>query len=403
VFVKFNNRKRKKGIRIIFGTSFVLLFIILVVSILFFVEYIPTKKSPEFLFRRYQENSEVPLKKCEDALVEYYTYKNVSAQDYKNNKFGLYIYAENRKFIQMASEMVNSNGGAWGYVLIPYNVKDYDTRKWRGVFSLLLEEKLIPVIQLYDVDADKYKKQTQKAAEFLDSFLWPIKQRYISVYNEPNDAKFWKGYTDASEYAKILDYTIDVFKEQNSNFFMMNGAFNISAPTGGGYVDALDFMRQMNAAVPGIFTRLDGWASHPYPQPNFSGSPHTVGRNGIRAYETELSFLRREMGVEKDLPVFITETGWAHAEGAIYDSSFLSAEAVASYIRVAYEDYWLGDDRVQAVMPFTIWYPPPFDHFSWVKKDYTSYPQYDAIKSMRKISGTPEELIIKTYSKGECD
>jgi len=155
VFVKFNNRKRKKGIRIIFGTSFVLLFIILVVSILFFVEYIPTKKSPEFLFRRYQENSEVPLKKCEDALVEYYTYKNVSAQDYKNNKFGLYIYAENRKFIQMASEMVNSNGGAWGYVLIPYNVKDYDTRKWRGVFSLLLEEKLIPVIQLYDGDADK--------------------------------------------------------------------------------------------------------------------------------------------------------------------------------------------------------------------------------------------------------
>ncbi len=366
-------------------------------------EHTPTKTSPEFLFRRSKEGGDVPLKKCQDTSVEYFAYKEIDPKEAKNNKFGLYIYAENKKFIKMASDMVNSNGGEWGYVLIPYNVKDYDTRKWRGVFSLLLEEKLIPVIQLYDVDADKYKKQTERAAKFLDSFLWPVKQRYISVYNEPNDAKFWKGYTDAKEYARILDHTIEVFKEENPNFFMMNGAFNVSAPSGGGYVDAFEFMQDMDSAVSGIFTKLDGWASHPYPQPNFSGSPHLVGRNGIRAYEVELEFLREEMGVKKELPVFITETGWAHAEGAIYDSSFMPAETVAQYIKIAYEEYWLKDDKVQAVMPFTIWYPPPFDHFSWVKKDYEPYPQFEVVKSMKKVAGTPEELITKTYVKGDCD
>lgn len=389
--------------------GYIVPFIFLILSIslgyaLLHVEKSPSKNiSPDFLFRPGESSQSVPLGNCKSDAVEYYAYKEIPPEERKNNKFGLYIYAENQRFIKLASEMVNSNGGDWGYVLIPYNVKDYDTRKWARVFTMLKDEKLIPVIQLYDVDVSKYKKQTQKAAEFLDSFLWPVKQRYISVYNEPNDAKFWKGYTDAKEYAKILDYTIETFKEQNSNFFMMNGAFNVSASAGDGYVDAFDFMLQMEKAVPRIFRKLDGWASHPYPHPNFSGNPHTIGRNGIRAYETELVFLKDSLEVGRDLPVFITETGWAHMEGAKYDYSFLSADQVAQNIKTAYEEYWLPDDRVQAVMPFTIWYPAPFDHFSWVDKEYNPYPQYDVVKSMKKVTGTPEELIIKTYVREDCN
>lgn len=387
-----------------FWKSGVAIFLMFVIAI--FGYYLLSKSnnnsvgiSSDFLFFPDDQRAKKPKKGSAEVFVEYYTYKDISPQDYKNNKFGLYIYAENKKFFDIAAKLVNSNGGSWGYVLIPYNVKDYDANKWGKVFSLLLEKKLIPIIQLYDVDPSKYKKQTQKAAEFLDSFLWPIKQRYISVYNEPNDEKFWKGHVDAKEYAKILDFTVDTFKEENSNFYMLNGAFNVSASTGGGYVDSFAFMTQMNEAVPGIFNKLDGWASHSYPQPNFSGNLDIKGRMGIRAYEVELDYLKNELGVEKDLPVFITETGWVHAEGEKYNSAYLSSEQVGNYIKTAYEKYWLPDARVMAVTPFTVWYSAPFDHFSWVDKNYNPYPQYEIVKSMPKILGTPQELITKSYRR----
>lgn len=323
--------------------------------------------------------------------LSYYYYQN-SPWD-KNNKFGLYIYAEDRSYFELAQNLVNSRGGDWGYVLIPYNVKDYDSDKWERVFEQLRNKHLIPVIQLWDVDLADYEQQTEKAAEFLDSFVWPIKPRYISVYNEVNDNNFWYGEHDPAIYAKILDFTIDIFKSENENFTMMNGAFNISAPTNSQYTDAFEFMTRMDQEVPGIFNKLDAWASHPYPQPNFSGSAHAYGRWSIRAYQEELAFLKK-LGVEKDLPVFITETGWAHAEGASYNPSYLSVSDIAENFEIAYKEVWLKDDAVQAVMPFTISYESPFDHFSWVNADKVPYKHYDVVKLIQKVKGNPPALAV---------
>lgn len=339
---------------------------------------------------------------CESTdVTEYLTYED-PRKDAPNNKFGLYVYAEDADFLELAQNLVNSNGGKWGYVLIPYNVKDRDYSKWRGVFDRLHNKQLIPIIQLWDVDVDAYEDQTEEAAAFLNSFVWPIRQRYVSVYNEPNDNKFWYGRADPAQYAEILDFTIGTFKEINSDFFMLNGALNVSASAGVGYYDAFDFMRRMDAAVPGIFSKLDGWASHSYPQPGFRGNPHFTGRNSIRAYASELAFLRNELGVVKELPVFITETGWAHAEGEEYNAAYLPVEKIAEYFQVAYEQYWLPDDRVRAVTPFTVWYPPPYDHFSWVNRDKVPYAHYEAIKSMEKVAGQPEKLVIKKVTIREC-
>lgn len=327
-----------------------------------------------------------------DSAIEYLYYKD-KADNYKNNKFGLYIYAENKDFIRLADKLVNSNGGEWGYVLIPFNVRDLSYGKWQEVFDMLLEKKLIPIVQLHDINVDKYEAETENVARFLNSLVWPIKQRYISVYNEPNDAKFWYGRVAPKEYAAILNYTIDSFKEENPNFFMLNGALNVSADGAvQGYMDAFEYMSLMNKYVPGIFSKLDGFASHSYPQPNFSGSPYSQGRYSIRAYEEELEYLRDVLGVKKNLPVFITETGWAHAEGETYNSAFLPVSTTSEYIKKAYQDVWLKDDRVIAVTPFTIWYAPPHDHFSWVNEDKVPYLQYEVIKSLKKQSGTPESL-----------
>lgn len=334
--------------------------------------------------------------------IEYYYYTR-SPGIPSNNKFGLYIYAEVGDYFELAQNLVNSNGGDWGYVLIPFNVKDRDYTKWRKVFEKLNNKHLIPIVQLHDVDTDKYEVQTKEAAEFLNVFVWPIKQKYISVYNEVNDAKFWYGRVDPVEYAKILDYTVKAFKEENTDFFMLNGAFNVSAPSNTSYMDSFEYMRRMNGAVPGIFNKLDGWASHPYPQPNFSGSPYDRGRFSIRAYEAELDFLKKTLGVSKNLPVFITETGWAHAEGENYNSGFLPVNKVSEYFKVAFEEVWLKDERVVAVTPFTIWYNPPFDHFTWVNRNNVPYEHFEVVKSIKKVNGNPERLTLGTIDMTECD
>ena len=70
-----------------------------------------------------------------------------------------------------------------------------------------------------NVDLKKYKEQTKDAAEFLNQFVWPIRYRYISAYNEMNDSKFWYGKIDPEGYAELLDYTISTFKKENNDFF----------------------------------------------------------------------------------------------------------------------------------------------------------------------------------------
>ena len=157
----------------------------------------------------------------------------------------------------------------------------------------------------------------------------------------------------------------------------------------------------MNEAVPGIFGKLDGWASHSYPQPNFSGSPLGTGRQSIRAYEEELKFLSEEFEI-KNLPVFITETGWMHDVGKTFNNQYLSMDAVAENFKIAYKEVWLPDDRVVAVTPFSIWYDTPFDHFSWVDHDWRPYKQFLEVKEMDKIEGNPEKLLKADVSSLGC-
>ncbi|MDQ5981806.1 MAG: hypothetical protein QG570_563 [Patescibacteria group bacterium] len=366
---------------------------------------IPTQELQE------SDTVDEPMMVCEyiDNIkgIAYTPSANDDIQDiigYQNNKFGIYIYAEVNDFMDMADELVNSNGGEWGYVLIPYNVKDRNENRWGDLFVRLAEKKLIPIIQLWDLDLedDKRNKQIQGSAEFLNTLQWPIKHRYISVYNEPNDANFWKGEINPEQYADVLDKTITAFKTLDNDFFMLNGAFNSSARTGQDHLDVRDYMRTMNRAVPGIFARLDGWASHPYPQPNFSGPVNSTGRDSIRAYDWELNFLKNEFKIDTaKLPVFITETGWAHIEseesGNENGYKYNQHQVADNFVK-AFNDVWLKDPKVVAVTPFTIRYDKPFDHFSWVTKNGNPYPQFDAIKNMKKIQGKPPSL---TYARGK--
>ena len=325
---------------------------------------------------------------------------------YQNNKVGIYIYAEVKDYVDLAEELANSNGGDWGYVLLPYNVKDYNSEKWFQLFELLKEKQLIPIVQLYDIeteDEEKIDEQIKLSSEFLNTLPWPIENRFVSVYNEPNDRNFWKGKVDPEGYAVILNKTINKLKALDNDFFIMNAAFNASARTGKDHLDEREFLQRMDKQVPGILKKLDGWASHSYPQPNFSGKPDSTGRDSIRAYEWELSYLKNNFGID-DLPVFITETGWAHKEGYSDDeegdnnSYKYNKYQVADNMKYAFEKVWLPDDKVVAVTPFTIRFNPPHDHFSWITEDGNPMPQFDAVKSIEKVKGKPP---IVNYIKSE--
>jgi len=145
----------------------------------------------------------------------------------------------------------------------------------------------------------------------------------------------------------------------------------------------------------GLFDYIDGWASHSYPNPSFSGSPYDFGRGTVRTYQWELELLR-QLGVEKNLPVFITETGWdLKIQSANWRTKFksqnLAEETVAQNFKIAFEKIWLPDERIIAVTPFVFDYQTePFLGFSWKRQGSDEfYQQYYLIQSMPKIKGEP--------------
>lgn len=324
-----------------------------------------------------------------------------------NNKYGIHIIQATPDESSPAASLVNSSGGDWGYITFLIESKDRNESKWQEFFNDLRRRHLIPIVRLATKPVDEhwevpYEKEYEAWADFLNKLNWPVKNRYIIIYNEPNHSKEWGNFVDAKAYAKVLDQTITALKTKNRDFFVLNAGFDASAPSKLPlYEDELKFMQQMNEAVPGIFNKLDGWVSHSYPNPGFVGSPDSFGRGTIRGYIWELQQLLN-FGVTKNLPVFITETGWKHAEGINYDPSLPSAETVAQNYAQVFRSVWSGS-QIVVVTPFLLSYlQQPFDHFSFKKPDSEEYyPVFQTIASLSKIAGKPLQDVLAKLTKGE--
>lgn len=331
-----------------------------------------------------------------------------------NNKFGIHIISATSDEASPAAQLANSSGGDWGYVTVLVESKDRNHDKWQAFFNDLRIRHLIPIVRLATQPEGQYWKLPYEGeeiawADFLDNLVWPTKNRYIVIYNEPNQGKEWGGQVDPRSYAQVLDKTITALKNKSPDFFVLNAGFDASAPAKPPfYQDQLNFMKQMEKEVPGIFNRLDGWVSHSYPNPGYTGSPQATGRGTVRTWFWELQALR-DFGVKKQLPIFITETGWKHAEGKELDRSFPKADTVAQYFKEAFNGAW-GNERIVAVTPFLLNYQDtPFDHFSFkkitgeeqnVKILGAAFPEYyepyQALIDLPKSSGKPDQ-----YDKAE--
>ena len=168
------------------------------------------------------------------------------------------------------------------------------------------EQHLQPIIRVstrFDVETETWSRPEPDDAErwraFLEKGRWPTKRVWVIAGNEPNLGREWGGEVDSASYAEYLSHFLDVFAD-SERFKVVNGPLDASNSTEMPKMqDAYEFLGGMEAAVPGIFTRLAGWASNPYSVPH-----HGTGlRYTHRAYEAELEAIGR------DMPVLITEAG----------------------------------------------------------------------------------------------
>lgn len=319
-----------------------------------------------------------------------------------NNKYGIHVADPND--IAPTSTLVNSSGGDWGYVTFVIPETDRNINKWQEVFNLMRRLHLIPMVRLAThVEGETWTKPSTATinewVDFLSKLNWPIENRYVIIFNEPNHAKEWGNTIDPEGYAEILVSFARALKQKSEDFFVLPAGLDASAASDGQALDEAVFLRRMLAAEPEILQIIDGWTSHSYPNPGFSGSPLGWGRGTLRSYEWELDLLR-EWGLQKNLPVFITETGWIHSQGKIFNPRLLSPQAVGENLRQA-ADYVWHDPRIIAITPFIFNYQDyPFDHFSWKTLGGGDvYPHYLTYLFLPKNKGRPRQRQIFTLTQ----
>ncbi len=317
-----------------------------------------------------------------------------------NNKFGIHLAQPHEEDLNKAAQLVNTGGGDWGYVTLVMQENDRHQQKWQGIFDYLRQKHLIPIIRLATQPVGSSWRRPSKAeaaewANFLDSLNWVVKKRYIVLFNEPNYANEWGGEANPQDYAEVAFAFAKALKDKNPDFFVMLAGFDASAPhQPPKFWDEELFIKSILNFKFEILDYLDGWASHSYPNPAFSGSPLDWGRGTVRTYQWELELLKN-LGVNKNLPVFITETGWKHRISNVKTQmANLNEEIIANYFKIAFEQVWLPDERVRAVTPFILNYQSePFLGFSWRKYQSDEfYRQYYLVQSLAKPKGEPERV-----------
>lgn len=302
-----------------------------------------------------------------------------------NNKVGIHILFPEE--IDQAAALINTNGGDWGYVTIPIQAGDKNLLKWQSFMDRAKTLHVIPIIRLATegdyFNTKVWRKPTGEDvldfANFLSSLTWPTKNKYIVIFNEVNRGDEWGGNPNPSEYANILEYAGIVFKNKDNNFFVISAGLDSAAPTRlGMYINSFTFLDQMYAFSKNAFNNVDAIGSHPYPNPGFRQPPAQIGRQGTASFLFEKDYIKGLFG--KDLPVFITETGW--------DTNVISQTQASAYYKEAFTTIW-DNEAVIAVTPFLLRAEMgPFSGFSFIRNGQET-EMFQAIKGIAKIKGTP--------------
>ena len=305
-----------------------------------------------------------------------------------NNIIGMNVATVNTSQLQEISDLTTYGTGSWAYITFVIQDTDRDHAKWQGIFDQMKSHKLIPIVRLAThAEGGHWARPSATDSGSWTSFLngldWPISSRYVVLFNEPNHGQEWGGSVDPESYGTVAKEFARSLTTADSHFKVMIAGLDSAAPSSNpDFETETTFLDRMMGTFPAsdMNQYLSGWASHSYPR-NYTAPPTDTGRNSIKNYEWELSWLSSK-GV-KSLPVFITETGWKH--------DLIGDSTATSYIKSAFEDVWMKDSRIKAVTPFVYDYPAsPFSGFSWKDGSGNLYPQANALKQLSKIYAHPE-------------
>ncbi len=303
-----------------------------------------------------------------------------------NNKIGVHILDASE--LPAAAQLVNHNGGDWGYVTIPIQSGDKNLVKWQKFMDDCKKYHLIPIIRLA-TQGDYFNTQVWRTpnendivdfANFLNSLEWPTKNRYIIIFNEVNRADEWGGNADPAEYAHLLNFAVTIFKSVNSDFFVISAGLDNAAPDQGNiYINEYSYLRAMNQAVPGIFNQVDGVSSHSYPNPGFSQAPDITSLMGVGSFMHERDLIKSMSN--KTLPIFIAETGWS--------SESIPEDTRVQYYDQTFKSIW-SDPDIVAVTPFLLQAGAgPFEKFTFITSTGYKTKQYQYMYNMPKTKGIP--------------
>ena len=141
-----------------------------------------------------------------------------------NNRFGIHVLEVDD--LKPAANLVNSQGGDWGYVTLIIRQNDRDQEKWQAIFDSLRRLHLIPIVRLATESENDYwvspkSEDVSSWVEFLNSLNWVVKNRYVVLFNEPNHAKEWGNNLNPQAYTSIVRQFHQQLKTTSSDFFIL--------------------------------------------------------------------------------------------------------------------------------------------------------------------------------------
>jgi hypothetical protein len=291
--------------------------------------------------------------------------------------------------------------GRGGWVVELIRGDDLDADKWQRFFDLCDRLNLKPIVRLAtwqdraaghwvapprDADGQNYRDFAERWARFFRSLRvdGPL---YVVVGNETNRGDEWGGRPDPAAYSRYLIQVSEALKAvRPDRVRIINGALDQYAPDTRGEaingfraMDASSYLDGMQAADPRVWQVIDAWGAHAYPLGPFSG--HPAGREfriddaiaggpkdgaapwpglynrGLNSYRWELYKLA-SYGVGRQLPIFVTETGWRHRESQTasgdHQGADLGGQQAASYIQLAFDGDPLLEQHQYTWTPWTV-------------------------------------------------
>lgn len=314
----------------------------------------------------------------------------VSAQEV--SKIGVHILHPEE--LEKSSDLlrVSESQDDWHYVTIPFTYQDLERKaQWTRFFARARELRVIPIIRLAtEVQGDAWivpdRKHIVDQLTFLGSVEWPTTERRIIVYNEVNHAKEWGGSIDPTAYADVLTFVASwAHTEPERNFVVLPAALDLAASNGGQTREAFTYFNQLLQADEHLFSYIDAWNSHSYPNPGFSAAPQNTGKNSLRGFTYELAYVKEKTG--KDYPVYITETGW--------ETTTRLDRWLPSYYTYAMQHIW-SHPQVVAVTPFVLkGAPGPFAGFSFLDGNDQPTSQYHALQTaLRQLQASEDQVTL---------